>query len=116
MAWSAAAAVTGTPSSHVVARHPITLKIDGATIAGNAGCNHYGGKIEMRGSTIRLVDVAQTAMACADERAMAAEGRYTTGLRVVDAAARDGDALILSGPGVELRFLPAEPTASVSTR
>ena len=42
-------------------------------------------------------------MAC-EEPIMTLEGAYLAGLAKIDAARMDGDALVLTGPGTELRF------------
>ncbi|MGH2401543.1 MAG: META domain-containing protein [Candidatus Limnocylindria bacterium] len=94
--------------------HRITLSITGSTIGGVAACNHYGGEITMEGDGLQLMNLGQTEMAC-EEPAMSAESTYLGALVRVRQIAREGDALVASGDGVELRFdaLPAPPTSEL---
>jgi heat shock protein HslJ len=95
--------------------HPITLTINGSEIGGTAACNHYGGRFEMSGGHLTIDDLAMTAMGC-EEPVASAEAAYTAALRFVDAVARHGDELVLSGANVELRFttMPEPPTAELT--
>jgi heat shock protein HslJ len=92
----------------------ITMNIDGAEIGGTSACNLYGGTIERDGSQITIGALTTTEMACA-EPIMASEAAYIGALADVTTASRDGDSLVLSGPGVELdfRLLPPVPTAEL---
>ena len=102
-------------SIRVLDKHPITLEIDGSRVRGIAACNQYGGRIEVIGARIRFGELEQTAMGC-EEPVMTAEKLYTTALGLVEKVARDGEALVLSGPEAELRFAPlASAPASSST-
>ncbi|MGH2416980.1 MAG: META domain-containing protein [Candidatus Limnocylindria bacterium] len=98
----------------IVDDHPITLTIEGSQIGGTAACNSYGGRLTMTGGRLEIGDLAMTAMGC-EEPIMAAESAYMAALGAVDAIAADGEQLVLSGPGVELRFeaLPPPPTAEL---
>jgi heat shock protein HslJ len=98
--------------------HRITLMITGRTIGGTSACNSYGGEIVMEADGLHLENLSQTEMAC-EEPAMAAEFEYLNALARVRALARDGEELVASGDGVELRFaaVPPPPTAQmVGTR
>jgi heat shock protein HslJ len=87
----------------LVAESPITLSVTGTQITGRAACNQYGGEVVVEDGRPRFSLTSMTAMACADP-VMAAEAAFIAALpRVVDAA-RDGDRLTLTGPGVELLF------------
>ena len=99
----------------LVEGHPITLTIDGATASGRAACNSYGGDIEIRGNSITLGEVASTLMACDPPAVMESEAAYLEALGSVDTARREGEGLILSGEGTELRFvrLPPVPAAEL---
>ena len=88
----------------LVAGSPINLKIDGTQAGGTAACNHYGGKIHVSASNVSFSELAQTEMACIDDRIMASEAAYMTALQKVTTADRSGNAMVLSGPEVELRF------------
>jgi heat shock protein HslJ len=96
----------------IVAGSPINLKIDGAQAGGTAACNHYGGQIHVAGSNVSFSEMIQTEMACLDDQVMASETAYMTALPKVTTAERSDDALILSGPGVELRFVLIPPVAN----
>lgn len=93
---------------------PITLDIAGARITGRA-CNDYGATIVPVGDGIELRELAMTAMACVDERIMDAEAAYSAALQGVRRISMDGGDLMLTGPGIELRFvrLPEVPTADL---
>lgn len=98
----------------VAAEHRITLTVRGAEVGGTAACNSYGGRLVIREGRVRIEELAMTAMGC-EPAAMAAESAYTAALTAVTALATEDDALVLSGPGVELRFdpLPVPPTAEL---
>jgi heat shock protein HslJ len=93
----------------IVSGSQITLKIDGATAGGASGCNSYGGKIEITGTTIKIGALIQTEMACLDNQRMVAEAAYLSALHDVTTGSRDGDTLILSGPQVDLHFVLVPP-------
>jgi heat shock protein HslJ len=97
----------------IVAGSRITLKIDGTTAGGSAACNLYGGMIQVNGSTVRISALSMTEMAC-QEDLMASEAAYLAALPGVTTAARSGDALVLSGPGVELRYTLIPPVADAN--
>lgn len=102
---------TGVP---IVADYPITLSFTGSEFSGVAACNQYGGRVSLAGGDFSLSDLAMTAMGC-ELDVLAAEEEYVAALRAVDHVAREGDELVLSGPGVELRFarLADPPTAEL---
>jgi heat shock protein HslJ len=94
--------------------HPISLTIDGSQIGGSAACNGYGGRLTVTDGRLEIRDMAMTAMGC-EEPAMTAEAAYTAALAAVDSIGGDGGELVLTGPGVELRFsaLAAPPTTEL---
>ena len=96
----------------IVAGSKVTLTIDGTQVGGTAACNSFGGKVEIRGSSITLSELFQTEMACLDDRLMASEAAYMAALSLVTTAAGTGDTLVLTGPQVELRFAKAPPVAN----
>lgn len=96
----------------IVAGSKITLKIDG-TQAGGSACNHYGGTIQVSGSSITISALSMTEMAC-QEPLMAAESAYLAALPRVTTAARNGNSLVLTGPQVELRFAIIPPAANAN--
>jgi heat shock protein HslJ len=110
--WRLEAGTNGGQPIPIVAGSPITLKVDGTQAGGTAACNHYGGNIHVSGSNVSFSDVAQTEMACLDDRIMASEAAYLTALLKVTTAERSDNAMVLSGPGVELRFALVPPVAN----
>ena len=99
----------------VLPDHRITMTITGSQISGSAACNGYGGEISMGADGLHLDNLAQTAMACEEPAAMAAEAAYMAALARVREIVRDGDELVARGDGVELRFagLAPPPTAEL---
>ena len=81
----------------------VTLTVDGTQIGGRSACNHYGGEIVVKAGQPRFNVSSMTEMAC-DDPVMAAEAAFLTALPRVVGAARNGDRLTLTGPGVELVF------------
>ena len=96
----------------IVAGSPINLKIDGTQAGGTAACNHYGGTVHISGGNVSFSELFQTEMACLDDQVMASEAAYMAALQKVAAAERSGNALTLSGPGVELKFVLIPPVAN----
>ena len=111
--WQLQAGTNQGQAIPIVAGSRITLKIDGNEVGGTAACNQYGGQIHVSGTTISITELIQTEMACLDDRLMASESVYLGSLARVTAAGRNGDSLVLTGPGVELRFDHVAPVADV---
>ena len=105
--------VTGTADGAAVPileSHPITMTLGAGRISGIAACNTYGGEYELSGSSFEITEgLAVTEMACQPEEAMTSERAFLDAISVVDNVALDNDGLILSGPGVELRFEVRSP-------
>ncbi len=114
--WQLTAGRVDNEAVPVVASHPITLVIEGSRLGGRAACNEYGARITATGEGIELHDLAWTAMACIPDEVMASEAAYVAALEAVRDITRDGDALVLRGPALELRFdrLPDPPTAELT--
>jgi heat shock protein HslJ len=110
--WRLQAGVDQGQPVPIVAGSPINLKIDGSQAGGTAACNSYGGKVQVSGNNVSFGELVQTEMACLDDRVMASEAAYMTALQKVTKAKRSDDALVLSGPGVELRFALIPPVAN----
>jgi heat shock protein HslJ len=85
---------------------PVTLNVTGTEIGGTSACNSYGGQFVLDGSSISIGDLSTTMMMCTPE-VMDVEIPYTAALSEVDTVAVDGDQLVLTGPGIEMRFAPA---------
>jgi heat shock protein HslJ len=99
--------VDGAPFPLVEGR-PITMTVGGATISGTAACNGYFGKLEVIDGRVRLSELGSTAMAC-EEPVMASEAAFQVAMRRIETSTRDGDTLVLAGPGVELTFVALAP-------
>jgi len=97
----------------VLPNAPVSLSFDNMGELGGQACNHYGGTFTLEGRTIEMGDISQTLMACIDEGVTEQESAYTTALRSAETIYRDGDQLVITYEGGELRFIPApepEPT------
>jgi heat shock protein HslJ len=98
----------------VLANAPITLSFDNMGELGGQACNHYGGTFTLDGRTLEVSQISQTLMACVDEGVTEQESAYTAALQSANSIYRDGDQLVITYDGGELRFMPApepEPTA-----
>jgi heat shock protein HslJ len=94
-----------------------TLTFDDGEAGGQSFCNHWFSTYTLDGDALRFDGIGGTEMACEPE-IMAAETAYATALGAVTRIARDGDALVLTGDGVELRFglvPPVPPSELVGT-
>jgi heat shock protein HslJ len=113
-AWELTSGRTSAGEIPIVDDWPITLTIEGGTIGGTAACNSYGGRLVGVGGRVRVEELGMTAMGC-EADVMASESAYTAALDAVSEIGMDGDALVLVGPDVELRFaeLPPPPTAEL---
>ena len=87
----------------LVADAPVTFVVEGSNVSGRSACNQYFGQFALVDGHVSLSGLGGTEMAC-EEPIMTLEGAYLAGLAKVDAARMDGDALVLTGPGTELRF------------
>jgi heat shock protein HslJ len=98
----------------------VTLEVvpdgDDWEVGGVAACNSYSGSVSTEGSTWRTEGYGATEMGC-EEPLMSIEQTYLAALTTVDAWTRtSADELVLTGPGIELRFevLPPVPTAELT--
>lgn len=92
----------------VDADYPVTFVLDGTQVSGTSACNSYGGEIVVEGGEVRFGDMMMTMMAC-EEPAMSIETAYHAALGRIRQATMDGDALVLVGDAVSLRFQPIPP-------
>lgn len=92
---------------------PIRLEVAAGSIGGTAGCNSYGGKAEIDGSSFDATDVAVTEIAC-PPKVLATEERYLDGLQAADTIALNGDTLTLTGRGVQLVYARVPPVETES--
>ncbi len=82
-----------------------TLALTGGKANGAAFCNRFSASYELDGSSLSISDISSTEMGCEPD-VMAAESTYLAALDAVDTALPDAADLLLTGPGVELRFSP----------
>jgi heat shock protein HslJ len=96
----------------IVEGHPITLVFDeDQSAGGSSACNSYFGGYEISAGAISFSDIGMTMMACVDQEVMDSEDSYLAALARVDSFTSDGTSLVLTGEGVELRFV-VDPAGS----
>jgi heat shock protein HslJ len=84
----------------------VTLKIEGNRVSGKAGCNGYGGPVEIDGDRIKFGALFSTKMACMGGGVMEQEQRYLNALQGVTRGEirRDGTLVLKSRDGdIEFR-------------
>lgn len=108
--WRLEAGTTDGVAIPLVPEYPVTLIVKGSQIGGTSACNGYGAELVVENGRTVVGAMSSTAMGCEPE-VMASEMAYTAALARVDAATMDGEALVLSGPGVSLRFVSVAPPA-----
>lgn len=87
---------------------PVILRVYQDHVGGRAQCNQYGGALSLEGGEFKVTGVGGTAIGCGPD-VDASEAAYLTALGRIDRANVDGRALILSGPGAELRYVAVSP-------
>jgi heat shock protein HslJ len=92
----------------LVEGYRITFTAAGAGFSGTAACNQYSGLFAVEAWELTLRDMSMTEMACEPD-VMASEAAYVFAIRRINLAAHEGDQLVLTGPGAELRFDPLPP-------
>jgi heat shock protein HslJ len=97
----------------IVGGSDVTLTVNGSQVGGRSACNQYGGEVIVKDGQVQFGPMMMTEMAC-PEPVMVSEAAYHAALSKVRAAARDGDVLTLSGPGVELEFHRVVPPPSAA--
>ncbi|NOX63024.1 MAG: META domain-containing protein [Chloroflexi bacterium] len=90
----------------------LTLEFNGGQIAGNAGCNRFGGTYVLDGDSLTIEIGPLTMMACA-EPVMEQENAYLAALGQVAAYAVEDDRLTLTNAegAIVARFVVASPLA-----
>jgi heat shock protein HslJ len=95
--------VNGVP---LAGSRPLTLRLDGKSVAGNAGCNSFTGEYKMlREERIEFGALATTRMAC-EPAVMEQEGRYLSILGAAKSFSRygNGNISIIAPDGRAVRF------------
>lgn len=113
-AWELTSGVVDGEPVPLVDGRRITLTVGDGEIGGVAACNSYGGLVTIDDGSFGLGEISWTAMGCEPD-VTASEQAYLGGLMRATAIAHDGDAIVLAGDGVELRFaeLAPPPTADL---
>ena len=109
--WRLEAGTNNDVAVPLMPAYRVTLIVEGSRIGGTSACNDYGAELVVENGRTIVGQMSSTTMACEPD-VMASEIAYTAALARVDAATMDGDALVLSGPGVSLRFVPVAPPAT----
>jgi heat shock protein HslJ len=84
--------------------YPITFNASGSAFNGTAACNQYGGLFAVEAWEMTIHEFNITEMAC-EPAVMESEGAYVLAIRRINLASHEGDRLVLTGPGTELRFV-----------
>jgi heat shock protein HslJ len=86
-----------------------TLTVGPRKLSGTAFCNGFGGDYELEEGHLEVRELVSTVMACTGDVATS-EGLYLEALQAPDArlTVQAGE-LVLTGDGVELRFIPRPP-------
>ena len=87
----------------MVPGYRITFNAAGSGFGGTAACNGYGGLFGIEAWELSLSQLNITEMACIPE-VMESEAAYILAIQRVNLAGLDGEALVLSGPGMEPRY------------
>jgi heat shock protein HslJ len=83
----------------------VNLTFEGGELSGSAGCNHYFGSYEVRGSTITIEGVGMTEMFCMEpEGVMEQEKVYLSALSAAQTFQVDGGRLVIASSGGDLTF------------
>ena len=85
----------------------VTLKIEGGRVSGKAGCNSYGGPVEINGDRIKFGSLFSTKMACMGGGVMEQEMRYLNLLQgATRGELRSDGALVITSSGGVVEFRP----------
>ncbi len=92
-----------------------TLTTGDGELGGTSFCNTYRGTYRLDGDDLAVSGLGSTEMGCAPEL-MDAEAAYLEALTAVERAGSSDGYLVLTGPGVELRYrpLPAVPPSDLA--
>lgn len=83
----------------------VTLSINEGKVSGKAGCNAYGGPVEINGNRVKFGNLFSTKMACLGEGVMEQEQRYLNALQgVTRGEMRAGGILVLKGSAGDIEF------------
>jgi heat shock protein HslJ len=98
-AWQVATFAGQSP----LTEHPITFEFDAeGNIAGDASCNRFGGSCQIEGNKIKVGRLRSTRRACEPD-VMEQEYKFLALLGAAATWSLDGDKLVLTTPGGEIR-------------
>ncbi|MCC6803607.1 MAG: META domain-containing protein [Anaerolineae bacterium] len=83
---------------------PVTLMFSSTGVAGNAGCNTYGGAFQFDGTSLTVSQLVTTLMACADQSVMTQETAFLGALGSATSFQLDGSQLTINYDGGVLVF------------
>ncbi len=106
--WRLVEATVDDTELELLDSHPITLRRTGDQVVGTAACNGYSGSFA--DGPLLFGSFAVTEMACDPPETMTLESLFLEALGRTDSAAAEGEVLVLTGDGVELRFEEVAPT------
>ena len=101
----------------VVGESPITLQFnDDGQMAGQGGCNSYGGAYAVQDDSLQLGEINSTLIACADQAVTEQEQQYLAALRTAGRYTVTGDSLTIWYDGEQgaLHFATATAAAPVT--
>lgn len=104
--WTLTEATVADAPLTLVPTHPVTLEADDARIGGTAGCNTYGADYDLVGDQIAVTAPFSTMMMCEPAEVMTLETAFLQSLESIETVSTADDELVLSGPGITLRFAP----------
>jgi heat shock protein HslJ len=105
--------VGGKPSRVAGSREAyLILHPDDAQVVGNGGCNGFGGSYELKGASLRFLELTSTLMACIDPEMNQQERAFLDALRATRSWRVTGDSLELSGEAGPLARFAAESRES----
>lgn len=87
--------LTSIDGAPVPADPVVRLEFSAGEASGSAGCNFFSGSYQTEGSTLRLREIAQSAMLCEDEALMRQESAFLDALRATDTYALQSESLEL---------------------
>lgn len=97
-----ATTIVGKP---VIAATSVTLKIENGRVGGKAGCNGYGGPVEIHSDRVKFGALFSTEMACVANGVMEQEQRYLNLLQgATRGEVRNDGTLMLTADGGAIEF------------
>jgi heat shock protein HslJ len=87
----------------LAAGYRITATVRADSISGSTGCNSYGATLQQPDGSAGIGDLIQTTAGCGGPPGPA-ERAYLAAVRRISSFAMDGAELVITGPGVELRY------------